>query len=1357
MTTSTDTYVTPGPHGPFIHQRLPDWLKHSTPESFAALSRPWGAEQHQGGADVPARWFSSARDDQRQALLAYQQRSQASAAVLARTLTPLRGIVEFAEPLLKARLKRELQCDDEVNTHEFVHVTHDTELLGALVRVVPRRQSLLQAALQNFAKDAEFDAGTALAAKGAFSMELVPGSEKAPRYRYVYSSKLQVSPGDFARVCHELDLGQQYQDHLAAVYEAPATREAVRRHSIAAYKDRLRVHTQLAVIKGEVGDAARSALLGWLDGVDVPLYHGKPLVFSTLEMFGIGLSDIWVASADRLLSEQTEPVLVYVPGAPLYPLKEYPSIEAFKHDLRVNLISPTYQQALRGCVARADQERFFRLLESNLFHLADSASGLLERQPNLDADLHLREHRVNEDLFALLHRRLIEKAKADARHLAVPSADADEAAREARLAYWESIGMNVLNTAAFFVPGLGEVMAVVAAHQLVGEVIEGIEDWKVGDRELAMAHLQSVALNIAFAVGLGLVLKPGAVGPGSELLEGTIQIKLANGHYRLWKPDLEPYAVDVDLSGITPDTQGRYSVAGKTYIRVQGRAHELVSTEAGLYQLRHPRGGEAYQPQVVHNGAGAWRLEAEDPLQWQGLTLWRRLGHLVDGMGDEELLQMAAITGVDDARLRRLHSNNEPLPALLGDSLVRWQMSRKVVDVIGAMREGQPLAAGLDALPLALLTRMNAWPNGLLVRVMEDGQLLKEYGTPLHADNRTLSITRQELADGRFLNTLLQGLTEQEEKALFGPYLAKSDAGRLKQLREVYANYANANRSQVFDSLYRADPIEQVAGIAVLRRQFAGLAWRQARELVESASVSEHAQLLATPPRVALRLVEQARWLVEQARVVRAREGLYLGYTGRLDSLKVALDQLQALPGWSGEVGLHVRDGSPWGEALKITSDNKAIGTRRILVRLDEGYQAYDSEHNVLGGVETLCAALLHALPDSERVLLGLDIDQAEALRLMLAENAAKDPAAVRRSLGVRPRTRWFKPPLRMPDGEIGYPLSGRRPFGRPQTPLQRARSLFPDLSAEQAQRFLQELGEGLSEEELLVRLETRRQELYRLIDDLGRWRNDQAASAEARIQREVAADRIERCWRRQTSEVVTAEGRVVGYSLDLSGAVVEGLPALSADFSHVASLLMRDMALAELPEPFIELFDNIRWLNLSNNRFSSLPARLGNMPRLTRLMLSHNQVVIDAAANATLAGLVRLRMLSLDHNPLGVAPDVSPLADLRILRLQHSGISGWPNGLMDLPYLVEVDLRANNIEVVGQEVLAPDVERAERVLRINRVTHLHGNPINADSQVRLTVYRQRTRISFGVTPNLRVHFAPEPMTAGATAWLRGG
>uniref|UniRef100_A0A1I7Y382 NEL domain-containing protein n=1 Tax=Steinernema glaseri TaxID=37863 RepID=A0A1I7Y382_9BILA len=158
-------------------------------------------------------------------------------------------------------------------------------------------------------------------------------------------------------------------------------------------------------------------------------------------------------------------------------------------------------------------------------------------------------------------------------------------------------------------------------------------------------------------------------------------------------------------------------------------------------------------------------------------------------------------------------------------------------------------------------------------------------------------------------------------------------------------------------------------------------------------------------------------------------------------------------------------------------------------------------------------------------------------------------------------------------------------------------------------------------------------------------------------------------------------------------------------------------MQLSELPEAFVEQFANTRWLNLSNNLFSTLPAALEAIPRITRLTFSYNSLVMDAAANAVLAKLVRLRILNLDHNPLITAPDVSTLADLRGLRLQHTGISTWPTGLMDLAMLEEVDLRANNIQVVPQDVLAPSAERVDRVLRINRVTSLHGNPIDADSQ----------------------------------------
>ncbi|MGY2367183.1 hypothetical protein ACW9IO_31985, partial [Pseudomonas azotoformans] len=72
-----------------------------------------------------------------------------------------------------------------------------------------------------------------------------------------------------------------------------------------------------------------------------------------------------------------------------------------------------------------------------------------------------------------------------------------------RLMHWAEWGLNVLNVAAFFVPGLGEVMMAVTVVQLGYEVYQGIEAWSVGDSEEAWAHLTSVIQNVAYMAALG--------------------------------------------------------------------------------------------------------------------------------------------------------------------------------------------------------------------------------------------------------------------------------------------------------------------------------------------------------------------------------------------------------------------------------------------------------------------------------------------------------------------------------------------------------------------------------------------------------------------------------------------------------------------------------------------------------------------------------------------------------------------------------------------------------------------------------------------------------------------------------------
>ncbi|WVV48338.1 hypothetical protein THH46_03420 [Pseudomonas sp. NA13] len=75
----------------------------------------------------------------------------------------------------------------------------------------------------------------------------------------------------------------------------------------------------------------------------------------------------------------------------------------------------------------------------------------------------------------------------------------------------------------------------------------------------------------------------------------------------------------------------------------------------------------------------------------------------------------------------------------------------------------------------------------------------------------------------------------------------------------------------------------------------------------------------------------------------------------------------------------------------------------------------------------------------------------------------------------------------------------------------------------------------------------------------------------------------------------VTVDGTRAGYVLDLGGQDVGTLPTLTADFSHVASLNLRDMNLSPLScDRFLQGFSSVRWLDMTNNRLTDLPNRWG-------------------------------------------------------------------------------------------------------------------------------------------------------------------
>ncbi|MCP3751964.1 DUF6543 domain-containing protein [Pseudomonas sp. SBB6] len=1358
MTTPPPVSV-PGLHGPFILQRLPAWIRHARPDNFDQMGAHLLPEQH--GRDQ-GDWFTAVSEVEKKLLADYQMRSRRSGQRLARELKDFKGIGAFCEPLLKARLKADLGAEPDIDNDEFVRIERESVLLESMLKTIPRRQRLMQAALQNFAADSEFEDGTALAPKDAFFLELVPGSEQGyPRFRYRYSQKLDIAPQAFAHLCHDLDLGGQYQRHLNEVFEHPRSSARRRTLAIELYKDLLRVRLQVAFLKQQISEQARAVLLELVQGAQAPRWGGKPVRCSQLSMFGVPLSEVLVIGPERD-DTGVEPVILYLPGAPDAPLKEYPSVRAARDDLKVRLRQPAYQALLRSYVPHSSQEHVLSRLQDTLYHLVNDGDGLYWRRPNPGANLHVRETFIDQELFGYLQDRHVQKIKDDARALAVPSADADDQAWRARLAYWESIGFNLLNAAAFFVPSLGVVMAAVAAAQLIGEVVEGAHAWEAGDLDEAWAHLKSVGLNIAVVAGLGVAGRALEPVAASEVFNGLVKVRLPDGQQRLWQPALGDYARAVDLEGIEADAKGHYLADGKRYIRLGSDSFEVAQAGDGQWQVLHPSDPTAYRPLLDHNNEGAWLAHGEQPLSWSRLQLLRRLGHATEGLSDVDLLQAGDISGIGDDTLRAVHAGQRALPPLLADTLQRLRLDRQLDTWIGKLRSGSPGGIG-HGFSAVLATELPGWLS-LPIEVFRGAGLSGDsviYGLDRWPDTETFKVLMSELHDNRLPEVILQRLDEQAIKRLVGVHVPRSE--RLQVLRDALATRAEQRRVAIFDSIYATPGQQASAEARLLQRSFPSLPLHAAEELVGHATPAEREQMRQVLARVPLRLAEEARLYQRQVRLNRAMEGMFEPRLASLDSDRLMVRLLEHLPGWSGQVRLQVHEGTSDGQLLMAAGEPDA--TLKTLLRKDGRYSAYDAEGNELTVNDDMAGALLKALPDSERQALGLQLYQPMRLRTQLTALASGDRLRAAKLIGQQPVRPWLRTPMRLADGRIGYPLSGRGAGDRrfDSGLLNQLRSLYPIMEPEQAERFLEEL--GLTDAERLEALERRRSEYRQLTDTLNQWvergqytdaGNDRIQVVHERVLRQVA-EKIKKAWRRETARVRSADGRFVGYRLDLGGLRLGALPVVSADFSHIADLSLTLMDLQAVPAGFLRAFSRLRWLDLRGNRLTGLDDAIGELQGVTRLDLRDNRVLMNETTTAVLGRLTQLKLLYLDNNPLGRPPAVGTLRELINLSLKNTGIRTWPEGVLELERLAVLDLRDNLITRIPDAVLAPRAG-AQRVQRINGITTLHGNPLDAFSLGQLEAYRQRTGVTLGVLETVREPHVDAPSsTAQASAlWLTG-
>ncbi|WP_095188285.1 NEL-type E3 ubiquitin ligase domain-containing protein [Pseudomonas sp. Irchel 3E19] len=1330
----------PSEHAQFIAESIPDWWVNATDQRRDALKN--------AGGFFPD-WYMAASAQQRQTLNQCFAASVASQNLLDQRMANLQPIDAFAAPLLSKALKDRFAVELDVNK-TFIQLNKPVELGVFSVEVShfeALKLPLLQAALHNF-EAAECTPNAFHRSSGFLFEDVSPG-----QYRKLHTT---LSVAQFTSLCRDLDIGGQYQAYLKGFLLDNPVAEAVLRHRfVNSQKDALRAAAELALLKKDIEPKDYTMILSVIGGELNPTVDGVPVWFRRFGLMKKRMTGCVLFSISEKYRYSNE-LILYIPHDPEHPLKRY-TYDEMDAELKRQFTArdpalprdgtPTpFQRFFSQFVAYKDRAYYFSQftraaadspgdplagIRSPLAQIAVPVTPLgalfkpNDLPPASPSRLEPEDNPYlkttsggpnapwgdNPDLWLDLYQLSRDKIIDDARHHAVPTADVDARVRDEKIARLLEIGMLVLNGVSMFVPVLGEVMIGVMAGQLLYETFEGSIEWSEGDRRAALAHLTDVAGNLALiavmhGVGKGAArikaLKPPPVVDSLE------PVTLPNGEQRLWKPDLQPYRTGIRLpAGSTPNELGLHRLDHQDILALDD-GHYVVRQEAdsGQYRIQHPSRPDAYQPRLRHNSAGAWRHEAEEPLTWAGTTLMRRLGYRADAFTDMQLEQVRISSGLEHDQLRHLHVDQLPPTAQLSDTLTRFRLSDELETFARQMGsdELRVYAQADIALQFRVMRAQALLPEQALRVVDSRGTLIWEDTLAASETSRRLvfSVSDQAAKQGSMLPSLLEMLkVNNVDLAEVPGTSAMTLAQRAVELRKEIAGRVRSRKQSLFELLYCEQDASTAPAVLRAKAVFPKLATVVVERILATATEEELA-LLKKPGPLPRRLYQQAEQALQEQRLSRAYEGLYLDPSSGPDSERLALHSLQALPGWPQEMHLALREYGVTGRLLD-TLGNPENPLRATLV--------VDEQSTFTGGAaRNLYASVLQALSPAERQALGFNLEDADKLSRAVQQNPLPRDL-FRKTLQAH---RVFKPTV-----EPGVKLLGGGPLPTGphllnflRSPRARVLKLYPDFNEAQVETFLQSLGENVR-----GGLERYEVEYRTLKSELDTWVQTQRSATDrasldgtlARLRYDETASLLKRCWRRQSSAFLRISAQIK-------------LPTLSADFRHVETL---ELSAVDNVDGFLRSFTGVKKLTLYQTQgLRPLPEALGEMKGLTHFSFHQSDLRLDPRSVALLGAMSQLEELDLQLNPLGISPDFSAMPQLKKINLYSTGIRQWPKGTASLAGLQHLDLRGNQLTEVPLEHLSPQPDHAEVVARINRGTLLDANPFPRQVRQQLIDYR---------------------------------
>jgi len=633
---------------------------------------------------APMPWLEAARSNLPEVLAALQDeyaRHQFHTRAVSGFLAEVPSAEAFAEPLLRDALKNSLGLDLDVR-HTFLfnavrariaeaHITTSDPAVRAFQAVKAGTQSLLLCALQNFEAFEAQDGGLRDELRASSIFVSDSGLATQP------TRTLDLAPERFAALCRSLDLGGRYQRLIEQLFQPePAAGESAEAAAInrqARFKlleqSNFRLALHLARLQSCIDQACYEELLE----VAKNGRASGDLERSVLSLWEVQLTGI-------VLFFRPGRLVVYMPDEPEQPVQVFDHLQAFHASLRERLTRPAWRSYFLRFVPAREQANLLQRIQRTLYPKVWNPGGWYDERFDPNAALHLSKQAFATPLFNVLFQRAMQVFRDDGLFHAVPTAAQDHKSTQDKIDYFLGLGFNLLNAAAFVVPGLGEVMLAVNAALLGYEAYEGFDSLAKGEREQAWGYFMDVAENLVIIAALG------AAGAAAHRFAGELPVavrsmrpvSLADGSVRLWKPDLSPFAYEIRLpAGLQADANGLYAFQGRQWLVLDGHHYSVRSLlgEEG-YRLEHPTRAGAYEPSVRPNGNGGWLHELDTPEQWRGQELFRRQGPLEASVSEDMARQALRISGIRESELRQTLVERQRPPALLTDTLRRLALAR---------------------------------------------------------------------------------------------------------------------------------------------------------------------------------------------------------------------------------------------------------------------------------------------------------------------------------------------------------------------------------------------------------------------------------------------------------------------------------------------------------------------------------------------------------------------------------------------------------------------------------------------------------------------------------------------------------